>query len=94
MLTGNATRRFKKLDFSKNEQKEEWFLKINPNGRIPAIVDRARGDVPVFETGAILLYLQRLYDAEGRFGFGQKGAAQGEEASEVLQWMFWANAGL
>ncbi|KAJ7366764.1 glutathione S-transferase [Mycena albidolilacea] len=85
---------FKKLDFSKNEQKEEWFLKINPNGRIPAIVDRARGDVPVFETGPILLYLQRLYDAEGRFGFGQKGAAEGEEASEVLQWMFWANAGL
>ncbi|THH03557.1 hypothetical protein EW146_g10407, partial [Bondarzewia mesenterica] len=32
-----------KIDFSKNEQKEPWFIKINPNGRIPAIIDRSRG---------------------------------------------------
>ncbi|KAJ1551664.1 hypothetical protein HK096_005383 [Nowakowskiella sp. JEL0078] len=30
---------FYNIDFSKNEQKEDWFLKINPNGRIPALVD-------------------------------------------------------
>ncbi|RKO84990.1 thioredoxin-like protein, partial [Blyttiomyces helicus] len=47
----------KPISFKTNEQKSEWFLKINPNGRIPAIVDHSRGDFPVFESGAILLYL-------------------------------------
>lgn len=45
------------IDMSKNEQKEEWFLKINPNGRIPALVDHERGDLAVFESGAIMWYL-------------------------------------
>lgn len=44
---------------SKGEQKEPWFLKINPHGRIPAIVDRADGDFPVFESGAIMVYLAK-----------------------------------
>jgi len=42
------------INMMENEQKESWFLKINPNGRIPAIVD---GDLPVFESGAIMIYL-------------------------------------
>ena len=38
------------VNLSKNEQKEPWFLEINPNGRIPTLVDDARGGHKVFES--------------------------------------------
>jgi glutathione S-transferase len=68
------------------EQKSGAFLAINPNGRIPAIVDRDAGDFAVFESGAILLYLAektgRLIpsDAKGR--------------SVVVQWLMFQMAGV
>ncbi len=74
------------LDLSANEQKEPWFLAINPNGRIPAIVDHDEGDFAVFESGAILIYLAektgRLmpHDAKGR--------------SRVLQWLMFQMGGI
>jgi len=52
----------KKLDFNIAEQKEEWFLKINPNGRIPAIIDHDNNGLTFFESGAILLYLADKYN--------------------------------
>jgi glutathione S-transferase len=47
----------RRIDFDKREQKEPWFLKINPNGRIPAIVDHDNGGFAVFESGALMIYL-------------------------------------
>ncbi|MEM8636860.1 MAG: glutathione binding-like protein [Pseudomonadota bacterium] len=54
------------LDLSKQEQKRPSFLKINPNGRIPAIIDHdGPGAAPlrVFESGAILFYLAEKFGA-------------------------------
>ena len=46
------------IDLAKNTQKEPWFLAINPNGRIPAIVDRDFSPpLAVFESGAIMIHL-------------------------------------
>lgn len=61
------------ISLSKGEQKQDWYLELNPNGRIPTIVDRDEGGYVVFESGAILQYLAektgRLMpaDRKGRF---------------------------
>lgn len=74
------------LKLMENEQKEDWFLNINPNGRIPAIVDREMDDFKVFESGAILVYLAEKTgmflptDVKGR--------------SEVMQWLMFQMGGI
>ncbi|KFX68998.1 glutathione S-transferase [Pseudomonas taeanensis MS-3] len=74
------------LSFDKREQKAADFLRINPNGRIPAIVDRDNGDFAVFESGAILIYLAELsgqlmpHDSKGR--------------SLVMQWLMFQMGGV
>lgn len=74
------------LKLSDNDQKQDWFLKINPNGRIPAIVDRDNDDFAVFESGAIMIYLAEKTgkllptDVKGR--------------SEVIQWLMFQMGGI
>ena len=80
------------MNISKNIQKEPWFLAMNPNGRIPVLVDRRRQDFPVFETAAILLYVAEHYDTAKKFWFDP--SKQPEEYSTMLQWMFWAVSGV
>ncbi|KQM99353.1 glutathione S-transferase [Sphingobium sp. Leaf26] len=76
------------LDLSANDQKQPDYLRINPNGRIPAIVDvdAEGGPFAVFESGAILMYLAhkagRLLPLDAR---GQ---------SEALQWVMFQASGL
>ncbi|KAH9921279.1 glutathione S-transferase C-terminal-like protein [Amylocystis lapponica] len=81
-----------KIDISTNVQKEPWFIKLNPNGRIPVLVDHSRNDFVVFETAAILLYLQQHYDKDGKFGFDKDKDA--DNYSELLQWIFFAHGGV
>jgi GST-like protein len=78
----------KRIDILKNEQFEPEFLKISPNNRIPAIVDLdgPEGRLPIFESGAILMYLA---EKSGKFLPKTVNAR-----SEVLQWLFWQVGGL
>lgn len=69
-------------------QYEPWFVKLNPNSKIPVLVDRARNGFAVFESAAIMLYLEQNYDKEFRFTFDS--ARQPDDYSEMLQWLFWA----
>ena len=69
------------------------FVAVNPNSKIPALLDRrggAGGGTPtrVFESGSILLYLCEKYDREG--AFLPKAAADSAAArAEVLNWLMW-----
>lgn len=82
------------IDISKNTQKEDWFLKINPNGRIPAIVDPNNNNFAVFETSAILLYLEKKYDPNHILSWPSSNPKADDLRNEVLQWMFFAHGGI
>jgi GSH-dependent disulfide-bond oxidoreductase len=78
------------INIGKGAQFQPDFLKISPNNRIPAIVDRdpVGGGEPisVFESGAILLYLAEKT--------GKLIPADIRDRVEVLQWLFWQMGGL
>lgn len=80
----------KAVNISVGEQFKPEFLAISANNRIPAIVDHApKGGgaaIPVFESGAILLYLAEKT--------GQFIPADTRGRMEVLQWLFWQMGGL
>jgi GST-like protein len=70
------------IDLRKNEQYEPWFKAINPNCKIPAIVDHELpGGFAFGESGAILVFLA---ERTGRFL-----PASGAERARVMQWLFW-----
>ena len=76
----------RRIDFEKREQKEPWYLKLNPNGRIPTIVDHDNGGFAVFESGALMIYLAEKAgkllpsDVKGR--------------SLVIQWLMFQMGGI
>jgi len=74
------------IDLAKGEQKTPEFLAMNPNGRIPVIVDHDNDEFVVFESGAILIYLAEKS--------GQLLPTETKARSRVLQWLMWQMGGL
>ncbi len=74
------------LDLGRDEQKQPDYLRLNPNGRIPTIVDHDNDDFVVFESGAILVYLGEKT--------GQFYPADAKRRSQVLQWIMFQMGGV
>ncbi|MFY0669733.1 MAG: glutathione S-transferase N-terminal domain-containing protein [Alteromonas stellipolaris] len=74
------------VNLMKGEQKTTEFLAMNPNGRIPVIVDKSEGDHVVFESGAIMLYLA---EKTGKFL-----PADAKGRSQVMQWVMFQMGGI
>jgi glutathione S-transferase len=77
---------FRHIKLAEGEQKEPWYLALNPNGRIPTLIDHDARDFAVFESGAILVYLAEKSDmllpkdVQGR--------------SLVMQWLMFQMGGI
>ncbi|MEP3477153.1 MAG: glutathione S-transferase family protein [Hyphomicrobiales bacterium] len=82
----NLNYEVKPIDINTGIQKEAQYTAINPNGRIPAIIDHSADDLTIFESGAIMIYLAEKTgqllptNAKGRFN--------------VLQWLMFQIGGL
>ena len=70
------------IRISEGDQFGSGFVKINPNSKIPALLDRSKSPpIPIFESGSILLYLAEKFDA-----FLPKDIAT---RTETMNWLFW-----
>tara|TARA_B100001989_G_C24544913_1_gene470099 strand:+ start:1075 stop:1728 length:654 start_codon:yes stop_codon:yes gene_type:complete len=73
----------KKIELSKGTQREDWFLRLNPNGRIPVL---KHGEEVIFDSGAILYYLANKYN---------KLIPNSEiERIKVIQWLMFQMSGI
>jgi len=74
------------VNLMENEQKKPEFLAISPNGRIPAIVDRGADNLPIFESGAIMIYLAEKT--------GKLMPTDLNEKAKVLEWVMFQMGGV
>lgn len=73
---------YTQLDRSKGEHKSAAFLAVNPNGKVPALVD---GDETLFESAAIVIHLGEKYGVERKLW-----PAGGQARADALSWTVWS----
>ena len=76
-----------KLDFAAGDTRKADFLALNPNGKVPLIVDEG---VPIFESGAILIHLGVSYGQDK----GLWPSAGAKLHGQALSWVLWSAATL
>ena len=74
------------IDLQSGEQHSNWFLQINPNGRIPVLKTMGKESTIIFDSNAILLHLAEK--------FGQLLPANEPERTLVLQWLMFQASGI
>ncbi|GLA93711.1 hypothetical protein AtubIFM61612_001392 [Aspergillus tubingensis] len=86
------------IDLDTDEQKQPWFLALNPNGKIPLLIDTTNNNnnsstpITVMESSAILLYLVETYDPDHHFHFHFSSSPVLK--SQLIQWLFfWSASG-
>ncbi|KAF8318250.1 hypothetical protein DL93DRAFT_2076280 [Clavulina sp. PMI_390] len=74
------------------EHREPWYLRINPNGKVPALIHHRPGgkNHAVFESTAMIVHLVQHFDPDRKLSF----KPQSDEESECLQWTFWGHGGM
>jgi glutathione S-transferase len=75
------------LDAKKGEHRSADYQKVNPHGKVPALVD---GDERLFESGAILLFLGAKYGVEKKLW----PAGKGQDRADAVCWTVWSAAEL
>ncbi|PYH33385.1 putative glutathione S-transferase family protein [Aspergillus neoniger CBS 115656] len=88
------------IDLETDEQKQPWFLALNPNGKIPLLIDTNNNNnnnnnsstpITVMESSAILIYLVETYDPDYHFHFHFSSPVH---KSQLIQWLFfWSASG-
>ena len=76
------------LDFGKQEHKGDTHVSLNPNGRIPTLVDHTNGDYTIWESDAILIYLVDKYDKDHKLSFSDE-----KQRASMIQWLFFQASG-
>ena len=87
------------VDIGSNIQKSPAFVALNPNGRIPALVDDEANGATVFESGAILIYLAEKFErflpsAGPEMERTSERSKRGQARAEVMSWLMWQMAGV
>ena len=74
------------IDLQAHEQHADWFLKINPNGRIPVLKKMGEDSIAIFDSNAILVYLAEK--------FGKLLPYNEPERTVVFQWLMFQASGI